>query len=338
MSRFSARLLIFGVLFCFLVSLDAGQQAAPDYVLFNGKIFTSGLAHPYVEALAIRGERIVAADDSVKIQALAGPQTKRIDLGGRTVIPGINDAHMHLELEPASSVSLSFKNRNPSWAEVKYAIAGAAQKSPKGAIISGEILFAVYFDTTIDRDALDEVAPDHPVILQTATGHAAILNSAALAKFGIGADQPDPLGGRYERAANGRLTGVLREYAVMQLDRTQANLTSDTDALQQLRDYFARATKFGITSIQDMSNAMPPDRCVALLEKTPATIRVRVMRMAMTTPAGRDTEEGRSTSRNPSPLITISGTNGCWTERRSKARLIHARLNEICSQATRIWR
>jgi predicted amidohydrolase YtcJ len=115
-----------------------------------------------VEALAIRGERIVAADESVKVQALAGPQTKRIDLGGRTVIPGINDAHMHLELQPASSVSLSFKSRNPSWAEVKDAIAGAVQKSPKGTIISGEILFAVYFDTTINREALDQVAPTTP--------------------------------------------------------------------------------------------------------------------------------------------------------------------------------
>jgi predicted amidohydrolase YtcJ len=308
MSRFPARMLIFGLLFCFLALLGAGQQAAPDYVLFNGKIFTSDSAHPYVEALAIRGERIVAANESVKVQALAGPQTRRVDLGGRTAIPGLNDAHMHLELQPASSVVLSFKSRNPSWAEVKDAIAGAVQKSPKGTIISGEILFAVYFDTTINREALDQVAPDHPVILKTVTGHAAILNSAALAKFGIRDDQRDPLGGRYERAANGRLTGVLREYAAMQMDRTQANLTSDTDALQQFRDYFARASQFGITSIQDMSNAMPPDRCVALLEKTPTPIRVRVMRMTMTTPAGRDTEEGRSTSRNPSPLITVSGT------------------------------
>ena len=308
MSRFSGRLLVFGVLFCSLALLGAGQQAAPDYVLFNGKIFTSGSAHPYVEALAIRGERIVAADEAVKVQALAGPRTKRIDLGGRTVIPGINDAHVHLELQPQSSVSLNFKDPNPSWVEVRDAIAAAAQKSPKGSIISGEILFAVYFDPTINREALDRLAPDHPVILETVTGHAAILNSAALAKFGIRDDQPDPLGGRYDRAANGKLTGVLREYAAMQMDRTQANLTSDTEALLQLRDYFARAAKFGITSIQDMSNAMPPNRCVALLEQTPVPIRVRVMRMAMTTPAGRDTEEGRSTARNPSPLITVSGT------------------------------
>ena len=72
-----------------------GQQPSPDLILLNGKIFTSDSAHPYVQALAIRGERIVAAGSTKEIGALAGPQTKRIDLGGRVVIPGIDDAHYH---------------------------------------------------------------------------------------------------------------------------------------------------------------------------------------------------------------------------------------------------
>ena len=80
-----------------------GQQAAPDLVLLNGKIFTSDAAHPYVQALAIRGERITAIGDSAKIRALVGPHTKQIDLGGRTVIPGINDAHNQVELSPAKA-------------------------------------------------------------------------------------------------------------------------------------------------------------------------------------------------------------------------------------------
>ena len=286
----------------------AHDQQAPDLILFNGKVFTSDSAHPYVEALAIGGERIVATGDSNKIKALAGPHTKQIDLAGRTVIPGINDAHMHIELEPASTVALDLKNPNPSWAEVKDAITAAVLKSPKGTIIFGEISFAIYFDPTITRDFLDQLTPDDPVILAAATGHAAILNSAALAKFGILDNQKDPVGGRYERSPDGRLTGVLREYAVLQMTRTRANLTSETDALAELRDYFSEAVKFGITSIQDMSNAMSPDRCVALLQKTPTPIRVRVMRMPMTTPGGRDTLEGRSTTRNPTPLITVSGT------------------------------
>jgi predicted amidohydrolase YtcJ len=285
-----------------------GQSAAPDLVLYNGKIFTSNEAHSYAQAIAIRGERISGVGDSKTIMGLAGRNTKLLDLGGRTVIPGINDAHMHIELEPASTVALDLKNPNPSWAEVKDAITAAVLKSPKGTMIFGEISFAIYFDPTITRDSLDQLTPDDPVILAAGTGHAAILNSAALAKFGILDNQKDPVGGRYERSPDGRLTGVLREYAVLQMTRTRANLTSETDALAELRDYFAGAVKFGITSIQDISNAMSPDRCVALLQKTPTPIRVRVMRMPMTTPGGRDTLEGRSTTRNPTPLITVSGT------------------------------
>jgi predicted amidohydrolase YtcJ len=72
------------------------QQPAADLVLLNAKVFTSNAKQPHAEALAIRGERIVAVGSSQEINALAGKDTKQIDLGGRTVIPGINDAHYHL--------------------------------------------------------------------------------------------------------------------------------------------------------------------------------------------------------------------------------------------------
>jgi hypothetical protein len=81
----------------------ASAEAAPllaDTILFNGMIFTSDPGHPNVQALAIQGDRIEAVGDSEQIKRLAGPRTKQIDLGGRTVIPGLNDAHMHLEVYP----------------------------------------------------------------------------------------------------------------------------------------------------------------------------------------------------------------------------------------------
>jgi predicted amidohydrolase YtcJ len=78
-------------IFCFCVSLSSfAQQTKPDLILFNGKIFTSVAAHPYVEALAIRGDRIVATGDTATIRAIAGPGTRQIDLHGGTAIPGIN--------------------------------------------------------------------------------------------------------------------------------------------------------------------------------------------------------------------------------------------------------
>jgi predicted amidohydrolase YtcJ len=304
MARIS--LVIFGLVA--LCPLLVGQQPPPDLILLNGKIFTSDAAHPYVQALAIRGERIVATGDSAKIKALAGPQTRQIDLGGRTVIPGINDAHDHIGLGPPGAVELDLKTEDPTWSQLKEAIATAAAKAPKGTFIFTDIGPIVFHDPSIARDTLDRLAPNHPLILYTLTGHAAILNSAALAKAGVREDQQDPVGGRYERSADGKLTGVLREYAVMRLGRTLGLMPSDAEAVAQLRDFFSQAVKFGITSMQDMSNGIEPGRAVKLFEATPTPIRIRIMRMPGTTPAGRDTQEGLSVPRHPSPLITVSGT------------------------------
>jgi predicted amidohydrolase YtcJ len=284
------------------------QQIAPDLVLLNGRIFTSDARQPYVQALAIRGERITATGDSAKIKALVGPNTKLIDLGGRTVIPGINDAHNHLGIAPANHVDLDLASPDPAWPEMKAAITAAALKASKGTFINGTIGWKIFRDLAVDRNALDQLAHDNPVVLQTFTNHAWIMNSAALAQAGIREDPPDPLGGRFERSSDGRLTGVIREYAVFNVERTFANETSEADALSELRNTFFEAVKWGITTIQDMSNDMPPERCLPLLEKMPSPIRVRVMRMPGTTAAGRDIQEGRPAPRSSNPLITVSGT------------------------------
>src|ERR1700733_14295842 len=106
-----------------LSSLAAkAQQPAPDLVLLNGKIFTSDAAHPYVQAIAVRGERITATGDSAKIKALAGPLTKKIDLGGRTVIPGNNEPNNHISTSPPNRMDLELKSLDPEWPEMKAAI------------------------------------------------------------------------------------------------------------------------------------------------------------------------------------------------------------------------
>jgi predicted amidohydrolase YtcJ len=134
------------------------------------------------------------------------------------------------------------------------------------------------------------------------------LNSAALTKLGITENEPDPLGGRYERSADGRLSGVLREYANLRVSRRLADLTSDKDAIVELRDTLADAAAHGIATLQVMSEKMPPARYVDLLKQVPTSLRVRIMRMPMTMATGRDLNEGLSMPRNPSPLITVSGT------------------------------
>ena len=135
------------------------------------------------------------------------------------------------------------------------------------------------------------MAPNNPVILYAFGGHAWIVNSAALAARPDSENQPDPLGGRYERSPDGRLTGVIREYALETLWRNLSDQTSEADALRELRRDLFRSRPSGDPFIQDMENDMPPDRCIALLEKMPVQIRVRVIRMPGTTPAGRDKQE-----------------------------------------------
>ena len=236
----------------------AAKDAAPDLILLNGKIFTSAGAHPYVQALAIRGERIVAAGDSSVIAALADPHTGKVDLGGRSVIPGINDAHDHLDVHPPGTVELHFAGPDPDWAEAQQVIKSADSKAPRGEILTGDIGLSLFKDARVNRASLDRLAPNHPLILTSITGHADFLNSAALSKLEFRDGEPDPMAGQFEKSSDGKLTGLIREYAVLQVNRRLSGMTSDTDAIRELSDFFSRAAKFGVTSLQDMSDALAP--------------------------------------------------------------------------------
>ncbi len=281
---------------------------APDTILFNGKIFTSAQSQSYVQALAVQGDRIEAVGDSEQIKRLASPGTKQIDLGGRTVIPGLNDAHNHLGISPAGTVRLDFGDGEPTRTDAEAAIAAAERKSSPDAILVGAIGLSLFKDVLVNRKELDRVAPTHPVILTTFTGHACILNSAALDRLGIREDQQDFPGARFERGADGKLTGVLREYARFIVRRRLAEQTTDEDGVKQLRNDLSEALRFGITTIQDMANVIPPDRAVRLLEQAQIPIRVRVMRMPLVSSAGRNLSEGQNMPKSVGDYIRVSGT------------------------------
>src|SRR5579883_2363933 len=107
-----------------LVTGAKAQQSPADLILINGKIFTSKADRPYVQALAIKGDRIVAVGTNETIRQMAANGTKIIDLGGSTVIPGINDAHYHLSIAPRSRIDADFKSFDPSWEEAKKVLVG----------------------------------------------------------------------------------------------------------------------------------------------------------------------------------------------------------------------
>ena len=262
----------------FASSYAPAQVMSPDTILIRGKIFTGIESRPYVEALAIRGERVVATGDTRTIAATAGPKTNVIDLHGAIAIPGINDAHHHFQLGPPE-VDVDLHTMEPTWAQVKEGVVDAIAKNPPHSLISVAIGFHIFGDPSIDRDVLDQIAPNNPVSLGTFTGHAVILNTAGLRFYHIAEDQPDPLGGRFERDAKGRLTGTVREYALMNIERAAADRVPDSEAILQLRQQLADEARYGVTSIQELSVLMSPARAVSLLKAVPAQIRVRVVRM-----------------------------------------------------------
>jgi len=174
------------------------QQTSADLILLNGNIFTSDAAQPKAEAIAIRGERILAVGSNDGIKKLAAAKTRSIDLGGRTVTPGFNDAHTHFMPQP-TGFQLKFKDMEPNWAEVVEAIKNAAKETPKGAWIFGSIGSKAMATAEATRFALDRIAAEHPVFLGTYYGHGQIINSKAMQSFGISETQADALGGYFER-------------------------------------------------------------------------------------------------------------------------------------------
>ena len=283
------------------------RGGGPDQILLNGKVFTADPAHPWAAAIAIRGDRIVAVGPSDSIRALAGPHTRIHDLAGRTVIPGINDAHAHVG--PAPRAVAVATTPQAGLREVVESLAVASRRRPRGVWLLATIGDRVLDEPRANRFFLDSVAPDDPVVLESWAGHAAILNSAALGAVGLGHDTGDPLGGRYGRAPrSGALDGRLSEYAWWSVRRRLSSGVGDSASRADFRDYAARAARLGITSVQDMNNALTAARAVFLLHAAAVPIRWRLIRFPLTRPEGRDAAETREPRARPGGMLDVSGT------------------------------
>ena len=263
--------------------------AAVDLVLTNGRIFTGDPATPWAEAVAIKGERLVAVGSASEIVAQSAAATT-IDLGGRLVIPGINDAHDH-----AGAVSFGLEAHtqrspmdDPPLAEIAEAVRKASASAPAGAWIWLTGGAAAMFDPAGTRAAIASAAGDHPVLIKSWWGHGIILNDAGLRALGIGADVVDPPGGRYQRDASGRLNGKLEEYAGWMVLEKLHSGASAALAVQDFRAYAARRLQQGVTSVQIMAGYLKPQLFVSTVEQANTMLRVRLVPFPM--PTGRDTD------------------------------------------------
>ncbi len=290
-----------------LVSLAAfalhAQNAPPDLVLLNGKVFTGDAKRPFAEAIAVKGDRILAVGTSAMVGALADRNTQRIELAGRVVIPGIYDAHFHSLLTPPGGKQLAFEERDPSWEQTQESVERAAREASAATWIFGVVGAKVILSPDANRAALDRIAPRHPVYLTTFYGHGDLFNTAAMNALAITDHEPDPPGGRFERQQNTqRLNGKAWEYAQWGLRRRLARLLPDEVIKDSLRTTAAAMLRFGITSVDDMP-FLDMDRYVKLREEIASPIRLRAIRMPI--PGESEPRQGRTPQ---SGRVKVEGT------------------------------
>lgn len=185
-----------------------------DIVLRGGPIWC-GREEGVVEALALWGDKVLAAGKEAEIAGLIGPSTRVIDLAGRLATPGLNDSHLHLI---SLGMTMDWVDARPAAAPTLEALLGAIAIRAAKAKPGDWVLARGYDQTKLDtgrhpyREELDRAAPDNPVMLVRTCGHISICNSRALALAGIDEASPTPPGGLIEQQ-NGRLTGLLAENA-----------------------------------------------------------------------------------------------------------------------------
>lgn len=281
------------------------RPVVPDLIVFNGRVFTGDAAHPTAEAIAVKGERVVAVGTSAAMRTAAAGATRLLDAGGRTLVPGFNDAHVHIGVGPETTrLELS---DDPTLDDVAAALAATAPQAPPGRLIRGTIGGAAWEDERLSRAWLDARVADHPVWLQVWTGHGEILNSAALALIGVDDAVRDPVGGRYGRAPDGRLDGRLIEYAGFMAGRRLAERMPPEIAAERHRAFADDAVRYGITSVQLMATALPAAGTVRAILAARTPIRWRVFRFP-TTEAGAATEDAKPhLPPQPGPRLDVRG-------------------------------
>jgi predicted amidohydrolase YtcJ len=187
--------------------------ADPDLILYNGLVYTVRPGGAEATAVAIRDGRILAVGTDRQILAMAGRNSKRIDLARRRVLPGFNDAHAHPwagGLDQLKKVACD----KTSIDEILASLRARAAATPQGRWIQGFLYDDGKTPRPLTRADLDAAVPDHPVIVAHRGGHTAYVNSRALAIAGATATTPNPAGGRFEHGDDGQLNGRVADKAM----------------------------------------------------------------------------------------------------------------------------
>ena len=253
-NSFCGRLLRLAVCALFVGCECAAQtKPAADLIITNGKIWTVDKAMPTAQAVAVVDERIVAVGSATEIETWRGPQTRVIDAGGKLVLPGFNDAHVHFVSGGMQLDNVQLKDAT-SAQEFARLIGERAKVTPKGEwILGGNWDETKWTPPNIPtKQLIDALTPDNPVFVTRYDGHMGVANSVALRLAGITAQTQDPPGGTIVRDAQGNPTGALKDAAAELMYKAIPELTHD-QRVRIVKRAMAHAASLGVTSVQNMS-------------------------------------------------------------------------------------
>lgn len=282
--RYALPLLGLLLVLTLLSTVEISTSAPPDkpvadVILIHGKIITADDKFSVVQALAVKDERIVAIGDDKTILAFKGPNTKVIDLEGRTVLPGLYDSHTH----PPGASSSELVEPLPELDSLKDVFAYIRKKTKE--VPEGDwIILRFAFPTRLkdarfpSRAELDEAAPKHPVLYNA--GPAAMVNSMALKVSGITRDTPNPETGVVVKdPKTGEPTGMLRNAESLLKGVRSSGSASQKERRAALEQLFALYNERGITSIADRNGSQSGlDMYNALLKDKKLTLRINMSR------------------------------------------------------------
>ena len=221
-----------------------------DLVFINGPVFTAGPARSFARALAVTGELITAVGDEARVSELIGPGTRVVDLAGRLLSPGFQDAHCHPGSSGLDLLRCSFDGCASAEDAVAHVERYAADHPEQPWILGGGWHQTWFPRGCPPKEALDAVVPDRPVLVYNADGHGAWANSLALSMAGIDASTPDPVDGRIERDGENQPQGTLHEGAAWLVEQMAPESTLDELSAGLLAGQEYLLSK-GITAWQD---------------------------------------------------------------------------------------
>ena len=251
------------------------EPLAADLVVVNARVRTMDEKRPAAAAVAVYGNRVVAVGSTAEVRSLAGARTRVVDAGGRLVLPGFNDSHVHFLSGGFQLASVDLRDAATTQ-EFAERVRQFAQKIPRGRWITGgdwdhERWPGAALPT---RELIDAFTPDTPVFVSRLDGHMALANSLALKLAGVTRETPDPPGGLIVRdPKTNEPTGVLKDAAMSYVYKVIPDASFE-EKLIAARAATEHAARNGVTSVQDMSAGNDVGVYQTLLERGELKTRV----------------------------------------------------------------